>query len=282
MSNEHPRIHMNSSEFHKRCSWQVRFWTIVFTFFALLLCVVVFAFVGFIVLLTFGFSSCAGLAHPKAIHCHCCKTCFFLFGYVWKWGDLFSLQRNHFGVKKGHFMLRHTHLLIYCFGHVFLLPCCVGLPHLKHIRLKLPHHIRRGHQVRILKSNWNFEPYKLHQWCQRASQVTKRHLARTPVPGYGRTCGGGGMWQVWVSKGRHIEKCLLAHSYLGTGVQAKWQNITWLARQNQWGMLQSLWQILSWPSRLVPGYGRTKPVTNPKLTIASRTWVRPYKAGDKS
>ena len=32
MSNEHPRIHMNSSEFHKRCSWQVRFWTIAFTF----------------------------------------------------------------------------------------------------------------------------------------------------------------------------------------------------------------------------------------------------------
>ena len=211
------------------------------------------------------------------------KHVFFLFGYVCEWGDLFSLQRNHFGVKKGHFMLRHTHLLIYCFGHVFLLlPCCVGLPHLKHIRLKLPHHIRRGHQVRILKSNWNFEPYKLHQWCQRASQVTKRHLARTPVPGYGRTCGGVGMWQVWVSKGRHIEKCLLAHSHLGTGVQAKWQNVTWLARQNQWGTLQSLWQILSWPSRLVPGYGRTKPVTNPKLTIASRTWVRPYKACDKS
>ena len=52
---------------------------------------------------------------------------------------------------------------------------------------------------------------------------------------------------------------------------------------------------------LVPGYERTsqvtkrhlactpksvryvaKPVTNPKLTIASRTWVRPYKACDKS
>ena len=33
MSNEHPRIHMNSSEFHKRFSWHVRFWTIVFTFF---------------------------------------------------------------------------------------------------------------------------------------------------------------------------------------------------------------------------------------------------------
>ena len=55
MSNEHPRIHMNSSEFHKRCSWQVRFWTFVFTCFDLLLCVVVFAFVGFIVLRVFFF-----------------------------------------------------------------------------------------------------------------------------------------------------------------------------------------------------------------------------------
>ena len=191
----------------------------------------------------------------KPIHCHCCKTCIFLFGYVWKWGDLFSLQRNHFGVKKGHFMLRHTHLLIYCFGHVFLLPCCVGLPHLKHIRLKLPHHIRRGHQVRILKSNWNFEPYKLHQWCQRASQVTKRHL--------GVHAGGG--WYV-------------------TGMGFKGASHRKMPA-----------------CTLVPGYGRTsqvtkrhlactpesvryvaKPVTNPKLTIASRTWVRPYKACDKS
>ena len=120
MSNEHLWIHMNSSEFHKRCSWQVRFWTIVFTFFDLLLCVVVFAFVGFIVLLVFGFSSCAGLALPKTIHCHCCKTCFFLLRYVWKWGDLFSLQRDHFGVKKGHFMLRHTHLLILFWTCVFV------------------------------------------------------------------------------------------------------------------------------------------------------------------
>ena len=78
MSNEHPRIHVNSSEFHKRCSWQVRFWTIVFTFFDLLLCAVVFAFVGVIFLLVFGFSSCAGLALPKTIHCHGCKICFFL------------------------------------------------------------------------------------------------------------------------------------------------------------------------------------------------------------
>ena len=45
---------------------------------------------------------------------------FFLFGYVWKWGDLFSLQRNHFGVKKGHFMLRHTHLLILFWTCVFV------------------------------------------------------------------------------------------------------------------------------------------------------------------
>ena len=78
MSNEHPRIHVNSSEFHKRCSWQVRFWTIVFTCFNLLLCAVVFAFVGVIFLLVFGFSSCAGLALPKTIHCHGCKICFFL------------------------------------------------------------------------------------------------------------------------------------------------------------------------------------------------------------
>ena len=48
------------------------------------------------------------------------KHVFFLFGYVWKWGDLFSLQRNHFGVKKGHFMLRHTHLLILFWTCVFV------------------------------------------------------------------------------------------------------------------------------------------------------------------
>ena len=66
MSNEHPWIHMNSSEFHKRCSWQVRFWIIVFTLFDLLLCVVVFAFVGFIVLLVFGFFSLCWLGAPKS------------------------------------------------------------------------------------------------------------------------------------------------------------------------------------------------------------------------
>ena len=37
----------------------------------------VFAFVGFIFLRVFLFSSCAGLALPKTIHCHCCKTSFF-------------------------------------------------------------------------------------------------------------------------------------------------------------------------------------------------------------
>ena len=137
MSNEHPWIHMNSSEFHKRCSWQVRFWIIVFTLFDLLLCVVVFAFVGFIVLLVFGFSACAGLALPKAIHCHCCKTCFFL---VWvclkmRW-PFFASTWPFWGQK------RTLHVETYPFAHilfwtcVLLLPCCVGLPHLKHIRLK--------------------------------------------------------------------------------------------------------------------------------------------------
>ena len=79
-----------------------------------------FAFVDFMVLLVFGFSSCAGLALPKTIHCHCCKTCFFLVSACLKMRWPFSIQRNHFGVKKGHFMLGHTNLLIYCFGRVFV------------------------------------------------------------------------------------------------------------------------------------------------------------------
>ena len=121
MSNEHPWIHMNSSEFHKRCSWQVRFWIIVFT---LLIYYFVLLFLHLLVSLFFlllVFQPVLAWRSQKLSIAIVAKHVFFLFGYVWKWGDLFSLQRDHFGVKKGHFMLRHTHLLIYCFGHVF---CC--------------------------------------------------------------------------------------------------------------------------------------------------------------
>ena len=118
MSNEHPRIHMNSSEFKKRCSWQVRFWITVFTFFDLLLCVVIFACVGVIVLLVFGFSSCAGLALPKAIHFHCCKTCFFL---VWvclkmRW-PCFPSTWPFWGQK------RTLHFETYPFAHILFWTC---------------------------------------------------------------------------------------------------------------------------------------------------------------
>lgn len=39
-------------------------------------------------------------------------TCFqhFAYGRVSKWGDLFSPENSHFGTKKGHLILRHTHI----------------------------------------------------------------------------------------------------------------------------------------------------------------------------
>ena len=106
-------------------------------FFYLLLCVVVFAFVGFIFLLVFGFSSCAGLALPKTIHCHCCKTCFFpCLGMSENEVTFFPFNVTILGSKKDT-SCWDIPICSYCFGHVFLLlPCCVGLPHLKHIRLK--------------------------------------------------------------------------------------------------------------------------------------------------
>ena len=112
MSNEHPRIHMNFSAFHKRCSWQVRFWTIVFTF-LIYYCALLFLhlLVSFFFLLLV-FHPVLAWRSQKLSSAIVAKHVFFLFGYVWKWGDLFSLRRNHFGVRKGHFMLRHTHLLI--------------------------------------------------------------------------------------------------------------------------------------------------------------------------
>ena len=120
MSNEHPRIHVNSSEFHKRCSWQVRFWTIAFTF-LIYYCVLLFLhlLVSFFFLFLV-FHPVLAWRSQKLSIAIVAKHVFFLFGYVWKWGDLFSLQRDHFGVKKGHFMLRHTHLLILFWTCVFV------------------------------------------------------------------------------------------------------------------------------------------------------------------
>ena len=72
-----------------------------FHIFDLLLCVVVFAFAGFIFLLVFGFSSCAGLALPKNIHCHCCKTCFFpCFGMSENEVTFFPMNVTILGSKK--------------------------------------------------------------------------------------------------------------------------------------------------------------------------------------
>ena len=136
MSNEHPRIHMNSSEFHKRCSWQVRFWTIVFTF-LIYYCVLLFLhlLVSFFFLFLV-FHPVLAWRSQKLSIAIVAKHVFFLFGHVWKWGDHFPFFVTILESKKDT-SCWDIPICSYCFGHVFLLlPCCVGLPHLKHIRLK--------------------------------------------------------------------------------------------------------------------------------------------------
>ena len=137
MSNEHPRIHMNSSEFHKRCSWQVRFWTIVFTF-LIYYCVLLFLhlLVSLFFLFLF-FHPVLAWRSQKLSIVIVAKHVFFL---VWvclkmRW-PFFPFNVTILGSKKDT-SCWDIPICSYCFGDVFLLlPCCVGLPHLKHIRLK--------------------------------------------------------------------------------------------------------------------------------------------------
>ena len=98
MSNEHPWIHMNSSEcswkrhfFQIKCSWQFTCWTIYLTVFKLLC--LVFGYAFFCVncffwalclcwCVMYFCLSCIGFAPRKTIHCHCCKTWLLTYIYM--------------------------------------------------------------------------------------------------------------------------------------------------------------------------------------------------------
>ena len=77
MNNEHPRIHVNSSEFHNDAADKLGFGQLFSHFLIYYFALLFLHLLVFIFLLVFGFSSCAGLALPKTIHCHCCNFFFF-------------------------------------------------------------------------------------------------------------------------------------------------------------------------------------------------------------
>ena len=137
MSNEHPRIHMNFSAFHKRCSWQVRFWTIVFTF-LIYYCALLFLhlLVSFFFLLLV-FHPVLAWRSQKLSSAIVAKHVFFpCLGMSGNEVTFFPFNVTISGSEKDT-SCWDIPICSYCFGHVFLLlPCCVGLPHLKHIRLK--------------------------------------------------------------------------------------------------------------------------------------------------